>query len=75
MNILGCLDVPTSGSYMLDDTIVNGLSRECAADLRNVSCFVFQGFNLLSRTTALDNVELPLLYRAAVRRQTRATRH
>jgi putative ABC transport system ATP-binding protein len=64
MNILGCLDVPTSGSYVLDDTIVNGLSRNALADLRNVKLgFVFQGFNLLSRTTALDNVELPLLYR------------
>jgi putative ABC transport system ATP-binding protein len=64
MNILGCLDVPTSGSYALDDTIVNGMSRNALADLRNQKLgFVFQGFNLLSRTSALDNVELPLLYR------------
>ena len=64
MNILGCLDVPTAGSYRLDDTIVNGLSRNALADLRNRKLgFVFQGFNLLSRTSALDNVELPLLYR------------
>jgi putative ABC transport system ATP-binding protein len=64
MNILGCLDVPTSGSYVLDDTIVNGMSRNALADLRNQKLgFVFQGFNLLSRTSALDNVELPLLYR------------
>ncbi|MDQ6633714.1 MAG: ABC transporter ATP-binding protein [Gemmatimonadota bacterium] len=64
MNILGCLDVPTAGSYLLDDTIVNGLSRNALADLRNHKLgFVFQGFNLLSRTSALDNVELPLLYR------------
>ena len=64
MNILGCLDVPTEGRYALDGTIVNGLSRNELADLRNHKLgFVFQGFNLLSRTSALDNVELPLLYR------------
>ena len=64
MNILGCLDVPSAGRYALDGTIVNGLSRNALADLRNQKLgFVFQGFNLLSRTTALDNVELPLLYR------------
>ena len=64
MNILGCLDVPTAGRYVLDGTIVNGMSRNALADLRNEKLgFVFQGFNLLSRTTALDNVELPLLYR------------
>jgi putative ABC transport system ATP-binding protein len=64
MNILGCLDVPTSGTYALDGTIVNGMSRNELADLRNQKLgFVFQGFNLLARTSALDNVELPLLYR------------
>jgi putative ABC transport system ATP-binding protein len=64
MNILGCLDVPTSGSYVLDGTIVNGMSRNALADLRNHKLgFVFQGFNLLARTSALENVELPLLYR------------
>ena len=73
MNILGCLDVPTSGSYRLDGVHVERLSRNELADLRNQKLgFVFQGFNLLARTTALDNVQLPLLYdRARKRRNTR----
>jgi putative ABC transport system ATP-binding protein len=63
MNILGCLDVPTDGSYVLDGTRVDGLSKNALADLRNQKLgFVFQGFNLLARTSALENVELPLLY-------------
>jgi putative ABC transport system ATP-binding protein len=63
MNILGCLDQPTSGSYWLDGVRVDGMSRNQLADIRNAKIgFVFQGFNLLARTTALDNVELPLLY-------------
>jgi putative ABC transport system ATP-binding protein len=63
MNTLGCLDIPTGGTYSLDGTMVNGLSKNQLADLRNQKLgFVFQGFNLLSRTSALDNVELPLLY-------------
>jgi putative ABC transport system ATP-binding protein len=63
MNILGCLDVPTEGSYALDGTRVEKLSRNQLADIRNQKLgFVFQGFNLLARTTAIDNVELPLLY-------------
>src|SRR3954471_5584764 len=63
MNILGCLDVPSEGSYVLDGTRVDGLSKNALADLRNEKLgFVFQGFNLLPRTTALENVELPLLY-------------
>lgn len=63
MNTLGCLDVPSSGTYTLDGVLVNGLSKNELADLRNQKLgFVFQGFNLLSRTSALDNVELPLLY-------------
>ncbi len=63
MNILGCLDVPTEGTYALDGTRVDGLSKNALADLRNQKLgFVFQGFNLLARTTALENVELPMLY-------------
>ena len=63
MNMLGCLDTPTSGSYWLDGIRVDGLNRNQLADLRNQKLgFVFQGFNLLARTSALDNVELPLVY-------------
>jgi putative ABC transport system ATP-binding protein len=68
MNILGCLDLPTAGSYYLDGVRVDGLSKNQLADIRNHKLgFVFQGFNLLSRTSALDNVELPLLYDRAHR--------
>lgn len=63
MNILGCLDLPTRGEYLLDGTPVAQLNRNQLADLRNEKIgFIFQGFNLLPRTTALENVELPLLY-------------
>ena len=63
MNTLGCLDRPSSGVYLLDGIDVSKLSRNELADLRNEKLgFVFQGFNLLSRTTALENVELPMLY-------------
>jgi putative ABC transport system ATP-binding protein len=63
MNILGCLDQSTAGSYWLDGVRVDGMKRNQLADIRNSKIgFVFQGFNLLARTTALDNVELPLLY-------------
>lgn len=63
MNILGCLDTPTSGNYMLDGKNVENLSADELAEIRNQKIgFVFQGFNLLSRTSALENVELPMVY-------------
>jgi putative ABC transport system ATP-binding protein len=63
MNMLGCLDRPTRGEYLLDGIDISQLDRNELADLRNQKLgFVFQGFNLLSRTTALENVELPMLY-------------
>ena len=63
MHIVGCLDRPTAGQYFLDGQDVSRMSKDALAAVRNTKIgFVFQGFNLLSRTTALDNVELPLLY-------------
>ncbi len=63
MNTLGCLDRPSQGKYFLDGTDVSRLNRDELADIRNQKIgFVFQGFNLLSRTSALENVELPMLY-------------
>jgi len=63
MNILGCLDKPTSGQYILNNRNVECLSSDELADIRNQTIgFVFQGFNLLSRTSAIENVELPLVY-------------
>ena len=63
MNMIGCLDRPTSGNYFLDGIDVSTLDRDARAVIRNDKIgFVFQGFNLLSRTTALENVEMPMLY-------------
>jgi putative ABC transport system ATP-binding protein len=63
MNIIGCLDRPTRGQYILDGEDVSGMSKDERADIRCQKLgFVFQGFNLLSRTSALENVELPMLY-------------
>jgi putative ABC transport system ATP-binding protein len=74
MNLLGCLDSPTSGAYELDGVRVESLGRNELAAIRNQKIgFVFQGFNLLPRTTALENVELPLLYdRSGRNRDTKA---
>ncbi len=70
MNILGCLDVPTSGAFRFKGVHVEGLGRDQRSLLRRRYLgFVFQGFNLLARTTALENVELPLIYRGEARRK------
>jgi putative ABC transport system ATP-binding protein len=76
MHIIGCLDRPTGGNYFLDGKDVSRMSKDDLAVIRNKKIgFVFQGFNLLSRTTALDNVELPLLYNAGKDRMKSAERH
>ena len=73
MNIIGCLDKPTSGRYLLDGTEVSELNDNQLAEIRNKKIgFIFQSFNLLSRTTALANVELPLIYSGASNRRQRA---
>jgi putative ABC transport system ATP-binding protein len=67
MNIVGCLDVPTKGEYLLDKVNIGTLNKDQLAQLRNKKIgFVFQSFNLLSRTTALENVELPLMYNSKI---------
>ena len=76
MHIVGCLDRPTGGQYLLDGKDVSKLSKDDLAIVRNKKIgFVFQGFNLLSRTTALDNVELPLLYNSGTAKMKTAERH
>jgi putative ABC transport system ATP-binding protein len=76
MHIVGCLDRPTSGQYLLDGKDVSKLSKDELAIARNKKIgFVFQGFNLLSRTTALDNVELPLLYNSGTSKMKTSERH
>lgn len=73
MNVLGCLDTPSAGSYLFDGINVGELSRDQRALLRrNYLGFVFQGFNLLNRTSALENVELPLIYRGIAATERRA---
>ena len=73
MNIIGCLDVPSTGRYLLDDTDVAKLDDDQLATIRNRKIgFVFQSFNLIPRTTALHNVEMPLIYAGAENRRPRA---
>jgi putative ABC transport system ATP-binding protein len=75
LNILGCLDKPSAGDYLLDGVQINTLNRDQLARLRNKKLgFVFQSYNLLARTTALENVELPLFYNSKVRSKERKER-
>lgn len=75
LNILGCLDKPSSGDYFLDGVEINTLSKDALAKLRNMKLgFVFQSYNLLARTTALENVELPLFYNGKIKTRDRKER-
>lgn len=70
MNMLGCLDVPTSGTYILNGQDVSGLTDDELSDIRNREIgFIFQGFNLIAGLTALENVELPLIYRGVAKKE------
>jgi ABC-type antimicrobial peptide transport system, ATPase component len=72
MNILGCLDKPTSGTYFLNGQNINDLEGDDLAVIRNSTIgFVFQGFNLLQKTSAIENVELPLLYAGMAKKERR----
>jgi len=75
LNIIGCLDRPTEGTYLLDGVDVAGISRNESAMIRNLKIgFVFQSYNLLSRTSALENVELPLMYNPSIKAKERRER-
>ncbi|MBO8165487.1 MAG: ABC transporter ATP-binding protein [Brevibacillus sp.] len=73
MNMIGCLDVPTEGSYRLDGVEISAMNDNQLADIRNTKIgFIFQGFNLLPKLTAIENVELPLIYRGVPTRKRKA---
>ncbi len=75
MNIIGCLDRPTKGDYLLEGTNVNSLNKNQLAELRNKKIgFIFQSFNILPRTSAIENVELPLLYNSSINSKERRER-
>jgi putative ABC transport system ATP-binding protein len=75
LNILGCLDQPSSGTYELDGVVVKDLNKDQLAEIRNTKIgFIFQSYNLLARTSALENVELPLLYNSKVTTEERRER-
>ena len=72
LNVLGCLDIPTSGEYYLDGMPVREMGKNDRASYRNLKIgFIFQSYNLLPKTTALENVELPLLYNPSVSKRVR----